>query len=300
MKSPTVVFAMSKASNRDQQPTWSEGTLAKSPEVCLSSARPFALEKRTAPRPSVAATNSTLLNAHRLRYHLPHARLSRDLDGTGMSALFKPSANTGFRVAIFALALLGGGGLIAGPMIYVRTPFFTQQQDPIDQPVQFDHRHHVGDEGIDCRYCHYLVEKTQWAGVPPTSLCLNCHEQIWNKSPKLAPVRESYFADKPIVWNKVNKLPHFVYFNHSIHVKQGVGCVTCHGRIDEMAAVEKAQPLTMGWCLECHRQPERFLRPREEITSMTWKPKGDQLELGRSLKDQYHVQTRTSCSTCHR
>ena len=196
-----------------------------------------------------------------------------------MSSLFKPSSNTAFRIALFALALLFGGGLIAGPMIYVRTPFYTQQQDPVDQPVQFDHRHHVGDEGIDCRYCHYLVEKSPAAGVPPTSLCLNCHEQIWNK---------------------VNKLPHFVYFNHSIHVKQGVGCVTCHGRVDEMAQVEKAQPLTMGWCLECHRQPERYLRPRDQVTSMTYKPKSDQLAIGRELKEQYHVETRTSCTVCHR
>jgi len=217
-----------------------------------------------------------------------------------MSALFKPSSNTAFRIALVMLALLFGGGLIAGPMIYVRTPFYTQQQDPVDQPVQFDHRHHVGDEGIDCRYCHYLVEKSPNAGIPPTSVCLNCHEQIWNKSPKLAPVRESYFADRPIVWNKVNKLPHFVYFNHSIHVKQGVGCVTCHGRIDEMAQVEKAQPLTMGWCLDCHRQPEKYLRPRDQVTSMTYKPKGDQVALGRELKEQYHVDTRTSCTTCHR
>ncbi|TMA91356.1 MAG: cytochrome C [Deltaproteobacteria bacterium] len=217
-----------------------------------------------------------------------------------MSSLFKPSSNTAFRLALAALALLFGGGLIAGPMIYVRTPFFTQQQDPVDQPVQFDHRHHVGDEGIDCRYCHYLVETSPAAGVPPTSLCLNCHEQIWNKSPKLAPVRESYFADRPIVWNKVNKLPHFVYFNHSIHVRQGVGCVTCHGRVDEMAQVEKAQSLAMGWCLECHRHPERYLRPRDQITSMTYKPTEDQLAIGKQLKEQYHVETRTSCTTCHR
>ena len=219
-----------------------------------------------------------------------------------MSALFQPSSNTAFRLALFAIALLFGGGLIAGPMIYVRTPFYTQQQDPVDQPVQFDHRHHVGDEGIDCRYCHYLVEKSPNAGVPPTSLCLNCHAQIWNKSPKLAPVRESYFADRPIVWNKVNKLPHFVYFNHSIHVKQGVGCVTCHGRIDQMAQVEKWAPLTMGWCLDCHRNPERFLRPREEVTSMTFTPgsEKEQLALGERLKADYHVATRTSCTTCHR
>ena len=217
-----------------------------------------------------------------------------------MSALFKPSANTAFRLTLGGLVVLAVGGAIAGPMLYVRSPFFTQQQDPIDQPVQFDHRHHVGDEGIDCRYCHTSVEKSNFAGLPPTSVCMNCHSQIWNKSPKLAPVRESFFSDRPIIWNKVNKLPHFTYFNHSIHVKQGVGCVTCHGRVDEMAQVEKALPLTMGWCLECHRQPERYLRPRDQITSMTYKPEGDQLALGRELKEQYHVDTRTSCTTCHR
>ncbi len=196
-----------------------------------------------------------------------------------MSSLFSPSSNTRFRVALVLLALLAGTALVAGPMIYVRTPYYMQQQDPIDQPVQFDHRHHVGDEGIDCRYCHYLVDKSPNAGIPPTSLCLNCHLQIWNK---------------------VNKLPHFVYFNHSIHVRQGVGCVTCHGRVDEMALIEKAQPLSMSWCLDCHRAPEKFLRPRDQITSMTYKPKGDQLAIGRALKEQYHVETRVSCTTCHR
>src|SRR5436190_19758551 len=115
-----------------------------------------------------------------------------------MSSLFKPSSSTAFRVALFALAVLLGGGLVAGPMIYVRSPFFTQQQDPIDQPVQFDHRHHVGDEGIDCRYCHSLVEKATNAGIPPTSVCRNCHEQVWNKSRMLSSVREAYFADRPI------------------------------------------------------------------------------------------------------
>jgi len=217
-----------------------------------------------------------------------------------MNALFKPWSNTVFRVALFAIGLLVVGGAVAAPMIYVRTPFYLQTQNPIAQPVQFDHRHHVGDEGIDCRYCHSLVEKAASAGVPPTQLCLNCHSQVWNKSPKLAPVRESFFTNKPIVWNKVHKLPNYVYFNHSIHVAKGVGCATCHGRIDEMPLVAKVQPLTMGWCLDCHREPEKFLRPREEIVSMTYQPKGDQLELGRALKAQYHVQTRVSCTTCHR
>jgi hypothetical protein len=219
-----------------------------------------------------------------------------------MPLLFKPWTNTAFRVTLVALGLVMGGAVIGGPMLYVRSPLYTQQQDPIDQPVQFDHRHHVGDEGIDCRYCHYTVEKGPFAGIPPTSVCLNCHAQVWNKSPKLAPVRESFFADRPIVWNKVNKLPHFVYFNHSIHVAKGVGCVTCHGRIDQMAAVEKWAPLTMGWCLDCHRGPERFLRPREEVVSMTWTAGGyrQQLELGQRLKREYDVHTRTNCTTCHR
>src|SRR6267378_7027096 len=123
-----------------------------------------------------------------------------------MSALFKPSSNTAFRVALAAIAVVLGGGLVAGPMIYVRSPFFTQQEDPVDQPVQFDHRHHVGDEGIDCRYCHYLVEKSPSAGVPPTSLCLNCHEQIWNKSPKLAPVRERDSGGRPSVRDERHQL----------------------------------------------------------------------------------------------
>src|SRR5438067_2695070 len=185
-----------------------------------------------------------------------------------MSLLFKPWTNTAFRVALVALALALGGGVIAGPMLYVRSPLYTQQQDPIDQPVQFDHRHHVGDEGIDCRYCHFTVEKGPFAGIPPTSVCLNCHSQVWNKSPKLAPVRESFFADRPIVWNKVNKLPHFVYFNHSIHVAKGVGCVTCHGRVDQMAEIRQGPSMQMGWCLDCHRNPSPNLRPREYITAM--------------------------------
>src|SRR5262249_47850140 len=135
-------------------------------------------------------------------------RCAARLSANDMSSLFKPSSNTAFRMALAALALLFGGGLIAGPMIYVRTPFYLQMRDAYDQRVQSTPRHHVGDVGIDCRYCHYLAEKSPNAGVPPTSLCLNCHAQIWNKSPKLALLRESYFSDRPVIWNKVNKLPH--------------------------------------------------------------------------------------------
>ena len=215
-------------------------------------------------------------------------------------SLFKPWSNT---VARLSLGIAAGGGalLVGGLMLYVRSPLFTQQNDPIEQPVQFDHRHHVVEAGIDCRYCHSSVEKAASAGMPSTALCLNCHAQIWNKSPKLAPVREAFFSDRPIAWEKVHKIPHYAYFNHSIHLAKGVGCATCHGRVDKMAAIEKDQPMTMSWCLECHRAPEKFLRPKEEITNRAWEaPEGEQLALGLALKDKYEVHTRTSCSTCHR
>ena len=246
-----------------------------------------------------------------------------------MNALFKPWSNTLARISLAAVAL-GGGGAIGGMMLYVRSPLFTQQGDPIEQPVQFDHRHHVGEVGIDCRYCHTQVEKAASAGMPPTSLCLNCHAQIWNKSPKLAPVREAFFTNTPIQWEKVYKLPHYVYFNHSIHVAKGVGCETCHGRVDTMAAIEKVPTLAMGWCLDCHRAPEQYLRPKDEVVNLKWEaPRTHEaavrelvshgiakdaaaaepllalnadpkLAFGLALKQENHVHTRESCSTCHR
>ncbi len=219
-----------------------------------------------------------------------------------MSALFKPWSNTVFRVALAGSATFLVGGLAFG-MVYMRSPLFTGQHEPVTQPVQFDHRHHVGDEGIDCRYCHSSVEKSPSAGIPPTSLCLNCHSQIWNKSPQLAPVRQAFFADKPIEWRRVHQLPGFVYFNHSIHVAKGVGCETCHGRIDRMAAVAKENTLSMGWCLECHRDPGPRLRPRDQITAMGYAPPATREgrdALADKLLHDNDVHTRTSCSTCHR
>jgi hypothetical protein len=173
-------------------------------------------------------------------------------------------------------------------------------QDPIEQPIQFDHRHHTRDEGIDCRFCHSQVDKSPHAGVPSSQLCLNCHSQVWNQSPLLDPVRRSFIEGRPITWQKVNDVPDFVYFNHSIHVNKGVGCVTCHGRVDQMPAVEKAYPLTMSWCLNCHRSPEKHLRPLEEVTNMAWAPEGDAELVGQELAVKNQVHTRTSCSTCHR
>jgi hypothetical protein len=189
---------------------------------------------------------------------------------------------------------------IAALMLYVRTPYGTSQDQPVEQPVEFDHRHHVVDIGIDCRYCHTTVETGPYAGIPPSGTCMNCHSQVWNRSALLNLVRQDYFTDTPIPWVRVNRVPQFVYFNHSIHVNKGVGCASCHGRVDEMPAVQKVTSLAMSWCLDCHRNPYPNLRPREEVTNLAWEPQGDPVELGKRLAAQYDVHTRTSCSTCHR
>jgi hypothetical protein len=216
-----------------------------------------------------------------------------------MNLLFRPKHNTLAQISLFLVAA-GAVGVPGGLMLYARTPYARQMQEPIEQPIQFDHRHHTRDEGIDCRYCHNTVDKSPSASIPPTQLCLNCHSQIWNKSPMLEKVRESFFQNKPIEWRRVNKVGEFAYFNHAIHVNKGVGCVSCHGRVDQMPAVEKAEPLTMGFCLDCHRHPEEHLRPIAEVTNMDWKPEGDQKELGQRLIVENDVHTRTSCTTCHR
>jgi hypothetical protein len=215
--------------------------------------------------------------------------------------LFPRWTNTVSRLAAAALLAIPAIA-IGGLMAYVRSPLVTNQFNPVEQPIEFDHRHHAGDEQIDCRYCHWSVENSPSAGIPSTTVCVSCHAQVWNKSPYLAEVRKAFFNDQPIPWVRVHNLPDFVYFNHSIHVNKGVGCVTCHGRVDEMGAVYQQAPLTMAWCLDCHRNPEPNLRPAEAITSMTWKPPEgvDPVEYGKTLAAQYDVHSRTSCTTCHR
>jgi len=216
-----------------------------------------------------------------------------------MSALFPPAANTIVRLG--ALVLLGAPVIAVGTLYaYAFSPLYSGQHDQIEQVIQFDHRHHVRDDGIDCRYCHSAVERSPYAGIPPTEVCMNCHAQVWNKSPPLDEVRARYFTDRAIAWNRVHRLPQFVYFNHSIHVNKGVGCVTCHGRVDRMSLVEQVAPLTMGWCLDCHRDPAKHLRPLELITEMTWQPPADGEQLGRELMEKFDVHTRTNCTTCHR
>ena len=218
-----------------------------------------------------------------------------------MANLFPPGANTAFRL-VLAGAVGGALGTPALLMTLVRSPLATGEGQIVAQPLQFDHRHHSGDEGIDCRYCHYEVERSPYAGVPPTSLCMGCHAQVWNRSPLLDPVRESVTRNVPLRWQRVNNLPDFVYFDHSIHVNKGVGCETCHGRVDRMPVVEQAAPLTMGWCLDCHRNPAPHLRPRDAVTVMGWEPErdADALALGRELQAHHAVDPRTDCWTCHR
>lgn len=168
------------------------------------------------------------------------------------------------------------------------------------QPVPYSHALHVGQLGIDCRYCHTTVEKAAFAALPPTQTCMNCHQQIRKESPKLLPVRESFASGLPVPWIKVHDLPDFVYFNHSAHVTRGVGCVACHGRIDKMEVVSQAEPLSMAWCLGCHRQPDRHLRPVEYVTAMDWTPGEDPLALGRRLRRERGINPSTDCATCHR
>lgn len=216
-----------------------------------------------------------------------------------MAQIFRPSTNTFARVSILgALVLVGALTWIV--LAVNRSPYVTEAGVVRRQPVPFSHKHHVSDIGIDCRYCHTFVEEAAVAGLPPTKTCMNCHAQIWAESPMLEPVRASWRTDTSLAWVRVHDLPDFVYFDHSIHVQKGIGCVTCHGRVDEMPLMWRQHSLLMEWCLECHREPERFVRPRAVVFSMDWQPAEDQLTLGRKLVQEYHIAKLTSCSVCHR
>lgn len=217
-----------------------------------------------------------------------------------MAQIFHPSTNTVSRLSILTVGLTLAAISYAG--YYGNLTYGNRLNVPIEQPVQFSHKHHVTDDGIDCRYCHTSVDKAAFAGLPPTETCMTCHSQIWKDSPLLEPVRESARTGKPIEWTRVHDLPDFVYFDHSIHVKKGVGCVSCHGPVDQMPITWRNETMTMGWCLDCHREPEKFLRPRERVYDMSWKP-ANQIEMGRRLVKEYKIlpsHQLTNCSICHR
>ena len=231
-----------------------------------------------------------------------------------MPQVFPKGLNVLVRVTLLGLPLLLASGGIAGAAFF-RSDYTTGTREVVEQPVPFSHKHHVSQLGIDCRYCHTSFEKSASAGFPPTKTCMNCHQQMWTSANILEPIRESYTAGKgkPIAWTKIHNVPHYTYFNHSIHVAKGVGCVSCHGQIDQMNLVFQSKTLLMEWCLDCHRNPEKNLRPTSEITNMLFKPSDvenkltgqphTQASLGKELKDKHMIREAivlTNCSICHR
>lgn len=226
-----------------------------------------------------------------------------------MAQLFHPAANTIAKASIL-------GGFFAAAAVgwvywYIETsPYITWAGVVRDQPIPFSHEHHVGGLGIDCRYCHAQVEDSGFAGLPPTKTCMTCHSVLWTNAQMLQPVRDSWRSGQPIEWQRVHNLPRYVYFNHSIHVNKGIGCATCHGDVDHMPLMYQNGTLQMAWCLDCHRQPERFIRPREQVFNLHYDPEHDpdrpgetQASLGPKLVNQYHVadkQFLQDCYTCHR
>ncbi len=229
--------------------------------------------------------------------------------------IFHRSTNTISRATIFGAIFVVAALFWAAAEIQ-RSPYVTYAGVRRSQPVPFSHQHHVAGLGIDCRYCHTSVETSSFAGIPPTKTCMNCHSQIWTNAPLLEPVRESFRSGKSLIWNRANELPDFVYFNHSIHINKGVGCNTCHGPVDRMPLMYNYASLEMEWCLECHRAPEKYLRPRDQVFNMRYLPPSgaepvvvdgkeysDQASLGTDLVKKYELRTVadiTSCSTCHR
>ncbi len=218
-----------------------------------------------------------------------------------MAQIFHRSTNTISRVSIYgALFILAMLGYVSYEV--ERSPYFTEVNVAQPQPVPFSHKHHAAELGIDCRYCHTSVEDSSFAGIPPTQICMTCHSQMWATSPMLEPVRASYRTDQSLQWTRVNALPDYVYFNHSIHVNKGVGCTTCHGPVGAMPLTWRAHSLQMEWCLDCHRHPEHYVRPREDVFKLDYpyQPPEDQRVLGPRLVKEYKIKSLTNCSTCHR
>lgn len=222
-----------------------------------------------------------------------------------MPQIFHRSANTLAKLSIVVggLAAVSVLGMLYAIQV---SPYVTEVRVVKDQPIPFSHEHHVGGLGLDCRYCHHTVEKTASATIPPVATCYNCHKVVWGDAPMLKPVRDAYKNDTPIEWNKVHDLPDFAYFNHSAHVNKGVGCMSCHGRVDKMPMMWKEKTLYMGFCLDCHRNPEPNLRPVEAMTDMEWEPSEEWKEtdkfahLGIKKTKPGHINQLTNCAVCHR
>lgn len=219
-----------------------------------------------------------------------------------MAQIFPSSANNIARASLI-VGLAAVAAILGGMSAFFYSSYVTRVGDVRAQPVPFSHNHHAGGVGLDCRYCHASVETEAFAGIPPTKTCMTCHSQIWKDAPMLAPVRDSLKTDKSLVWERVHDLADFAYFNHSIHITKGVGCSTCHGRVDQMQLMFKTQTLYMAWCINCHRNPEKVLREQKDIFNTAWEPGPNQEVLGAQLRKDYNIPTTallTSCSTCHR
>jgi Cytochrome c7 and related cytochrome c len=217
-----------------------------------------------------------------------------------MPRLFRPYADTLARSVLVAIVVVP---FLAGALVYwvSASEHVTGQSIVVDQPVPFSHAHHVGGLGIDCRYCHTGVETSATAGIPPTHTCMTCHSQLYTQAAMLAPIRESLANDRPIHWNKVNKLPGYAYFDHSIHIAKGIGCTSCHGSVADMPLMLQAASLTMGWCLDCHRNPAPQMRPLARVFDPHWQFPDDQAQRGVMLAHQYLDNKHLSdCSVCHR
>lgn len=212
------------------------------------------------------------------------------------SRLYPPWSNLVYRLALVGL-LAGAASLVIVPMLYVRTAYNTSQFQPWIQPVEFDHRHHVRDDGIECLYCHSSAERSASAGVPPTAVCMGCHSQIWQQSPLLEVVRRSYFSGQPIAWQRVHQLPEFVYFDHSVHVVHGIPCERCHGDVGGMPRVTQVAPLTMNWCLDCHRDPQPGIA-KERVANNAWD--ASMRMFFKRVPSDRRVTLLTTCTTCHR
>ena len=238
-----------------------------------------------------------------------------------------PKWTNSLPLVLAAVAALAGVGVAAGVTIYL-TPKYTRAGYQPVQPVPFSHAIHAGQLGMDCRYCHSFVDVSYHSNIPNTQVCMNCHSQIQKDNPKLAPIRESWATGQPVTWIQIHKTPDYAYYNHSVHVNRGISCVACHGQINQMSVVYHDQPLSMAWCLNCHRHPEDFLRPREDVYNLDWKPsdvnakdfvakygkppgeedkdfsspdvKLTQLEIGTTLKHAWYVNPPENCAGCHR
>lgn len=215
-----------------------------------------------------------------------------------MSQIFPQWTNRLPAVLLAAMLLLGAGGV--GFLWYYGSPKYTDVGYRPTQPVPFSHKLHAGDLGMDCRYCHSNIERSAIANVPATQTCMNCHTLVLPQSEKLLAVRESWATGKPIEWINVHMLPQYAYFNHSLHLNAGIGCISCHGNVAEMEKVQQMQPLSMSWCLDCHRNPDSNLRPVDQITNMNYTPPADQAAFAARVKAEKKLNPTQDCSGCHR